>query len=76
MLHRHAVHLALGALPSPYTPCVAQVCAFVATGAAVSMLLADMLNRVDVVKLVSEVLAKHMAGNAMLPMVLQLCSAP
>ena len=31
-----------------------------------------MLNRVDVVKLVSDVLAKHMAGNAMLPMVLQL----
>ena len=48
------------------------VCAFGATGAAVSMLLCDMLNRVDVVKLVSDVLAKHMAGNAMLPMVLQL----
>lgn len=48
------------------------VCAFGATGAAVSMLLADMLERVDVVKLVSDVLSQYMAGNPMLPMILTL----
>ena len=48
------------------------VCAFGATGAALSMLLADMLQRVDVVKIVATFLEKYLEGNPMLPMILQL----
>ena len=48
------------------------VCAFGATGAAVSMLLADMLRRVDVVAIVSGFLEKYLAGNPALPMILGL----
>ena len=48
------------------------VCAFGATGAAVSMLLADMLRRVDVVAIVSGFLETYLAGNPALPMVLGL----
>ena len=48
------------------------VCAFGATGGAVSMLLADMLRRVDVVAIVSGFLETYLKGNPALPMVLQL----
>lgn len=48
------------------------VCAFGATGAAVSMLLADMLNRVDVVAIVAGFLETYLKGNPALPMVLSL----
>lgn len=48
------------------------ICAFGATGAAVSMLLADMLRRVDVVAIVSGFLQKYLAGNPALPMILSL----
>jgi ABC-type transporter Mla maintaining outer membrane lipid asymmetry ATPase subunit MlaF/ABC-type transporter Mla maintaining outer membrane lipid asymmetry permease subunit MlaE len=48
------------------------VCAFGATGAAVSMLLGDMLRRVDVVAIVSGFLEKYLQGNPALPMVLSL----
>ena len=40
--------------------------------AALSMLLADMLQRVDVVKIVATFLEKYLEGNPMLPMILQL----
>ena len=36
------------------------------------MLLADMLQRVDVVKIVATFLEKYLEGNPMLPMILQL----
>ena len=42
------------------------------SSAAVSMLLADMLRRVDVVAIVSGFLQKYLAGNPALPMILQL----
>ena len=48
------------------------VCAFGATGAAVAMLLADMLRRVDVVAIVSGFLQKYLQGNPALPMILGL----
>uniref|UniRef100_A0A7S2MYS5 ABC transporter domain-containing protein n=1 Tax=Haptolina brevifila TaxID=156173 RepID=A0A7S2MYS5_9EUKA len=48
------------------------VCAFGATGAAVSMLLADMLRRVDIVAIVAGFLQKYLKGNPALPMVLSL----
>lgn len=48
------------------------VCAFGATGAAVSMLLADMLRRVDIVAIVTGFLQKYLQGNPALPMVLSL----
>ena len=48
------------------------VSAFVATGAAVSMLLADMLQRLEVVELVASFLARSMAGSPALPMIMQM----
>ena len=48
------------------------VCAFGATGAAVSMLLADMLQRVDVVAIVAGFLETYLEGNPVLPMALGL----
>lgn len=46
--------------------------AFAATGAALSMLLADMLQRVDVVRIIAGFLKRYMKGNPALPMILQL----
>ena len=48
------------------------ICAFAATGAAVSMLMCDMLLRVDVVAIVSGFLQKYLQGNPALPMILSL----
>ena len=48
------------------------VAAFGATGAAVAMLLADMLRRVDVVAIVSGFLQRYLQGNPALPMILSL----
>ena len=46
--------------------------AFAATGAALSMLLADMLLRVDVVRIIAGFLKRYMKDNPALPMILQL----
>jgi len=48
------------------------VCAFAATGAAVAMLLADMMERIDTVEVISSFLKESLAGNPVLPMVLGL----
>ena len=45
-----------------------------ATGAAVSMLLADLLQRLDVVKLISSFLINSMGSNPALPLLLQLAN--
>ena len=48
------------------------VCAFAATGAAVAMLLADMMERIDTVEVISSFLKESLEGNPVLPMVLGL----
>ncbi|KAL1525446.1 hypothetical protein AB1Y20_020303 [Prymnesium parvum] len=48
------------------------VMAFAATGAALSMLLADLLARVDVVRIIAGFLKTYLKGNPALPMILQL----
>lgn len=48
------------------------VTAFIATGAAISMLLADLLQHVDVVAIVSGFLEAYLTGNPILPAVLGL----
>ncbi|KAL3917077.1 MAG: hypothetical protein SGPRY_006551 [Prymnesium sp.] len=50
---------------------ISRLCSLTA-GAALSMLLADMLGRVDVVRIISGFLKTYLKGNPALPMILQL----